>query len=274
MQAELRMPAVAGRFYPGTQAALERDLGRCFGTALGRAPRERAIAVLSPHAGWVYSGAIAAETFARILPPRTALILCPNHTGLGSRRSVWDAGAWRLPGGDVPVDEPLARALVASAGLESDRAAHLREHAIEVQLPFLRRLNAELRIVPICLGRLSLDECLRTGESIATALLAGSSAETTTIVASSDMSHYLPAETARVLDARALWRVIALDPEGLYRTVVEHDISMCGFIPTTVALAAARRLGAKRAELVRYGNSGDTSGDFESVVGYAGAVIA
>jgi AmmeMemoRadiSam system protein B len=266
---EIRPPAVAGRFYPSNPERLTLELERYLAPAPGA--QSDAAAVVAPHAGWMYSGAIAGQTYARIRVPQSVVVLCPNHTGLGARRSIWCAGAWRLPGGDVTIDAELAERVRELAGLEDDRLAHAREHAIEVHLPFLRAKNPSFVCVPICLSRLTLADCKKVGEGLARAL--DQLRPRPLLVASTDMSHYISAEAAEKLDRLALDRVEALDPEGLYEVVTGRDISMCGYIPTTVTLFAVRALGAKRAELVRYGNSGETSGDFEQVVGYAGLVI-
>ena len=203
--------------------------------------------------------------------PRSAIVLCPNHTGMGTRRALSPADAWRLPVGDLVVDQELTRALVEKAGLEPDALAHQQEHAAEVQLPFLWAQNPKVQIAVACLSSLSARECVQIGEGIARAI---GERRDVLLVASTDMSHYIAAGEAKRLDAMALERVQALDAEGLHRVVGENDISMCGFIPTSVVLAAARQLGAKAATLVRYGNSGETSGDFDEVVGYASLVIS
>jgi hypothetical protein len=261
-----RSSAVAGRFYPGDAARLRAEVQRCLGTPHPQA----AAAVVGPHAGYVYSGAILGETYAEVAVPETVIIMCPNHTGLGARRSCWHRGRWLLPGGAIAVDEALADALVEHAGLERDVDAHRREHAIEVHLPFLRELQPAVRIVPVVLAPLRADDCVRLGEQIAEVLRGR---DDVLVVASTDMSHYIDAAEAKRLDTLAIERVLALDPVGLHRTVETHDISMCGYVPTTVALAAALRRGATQAHLVRYGNSGERSGDFDRVVGYAGFVI-
>jgi AmmeMemoRadiSam system protein B len=273
---EVRLPAVAGRFYPGDADTLARDV-RGFLDAPGQSiPRSEARMVMVPHAGYRYSGAIAGETYRTIRPRTRAVVLCPNHTGLGERRAVSPARAWQLPGGDVRCDDELRELLVQHVGLVCDAAAHAREHAIEVQLPFLRAMAPAGTFAAVCLAGLSLDECLRAGEGIARAVRAASAQDGGEIllVASTDMSHYVPAEVARKQDELALDRVRGLDPEGLYETVQRRRISMCGYVPATVAIAAARALGATSAEIVRYGNSGETSGDLASVVGYAGARVA
>lgn len=263
-----RAPAVAGRFYPGDAAALEREVRGFLESDATPAP---AVAVIAPHAGYLYSGAIAGAAYARAVVPRSAIVLCPNHTGMGARRALWPSGSWRLPGGELKVDEALAERLREAAGLEPDSLAHLHEHSAEVQLPFLQARNPEVRIVPLCLSSLGLRECVGLGEAIARVI--APERREVLLVASTDLSHYLAADEARRLDRLALERVEALDPEGLYETVETNDISMCGYLPTTVVLAAAHVLGARAATLVRYGHSGETSGDLDQVVGYAGMLI-
>jgi MEMO1 family protein len=222
---------------------------------------------MAPHAGYRYSGALAGIAFGSVEVPARVIVLCPNHTGAGVRASVWPNGAWNLPLGNVPVDEELARLLVAETVLEPDFEAHRREHAIEVELPFLLVRQPKLECVPICLARLSLSECVALGEGIAKVTRA--LGQDVLLVASSDMSHYISAEQAKQLDEQALARMTALDPEGLHRTVETQQISMCGYVPATVALAYARACRATRSELLGYGNSGDASGDRDRVVGYA-----
>lgn len=265
---ERRTAAVAGRFYPGDAARLSAEIAAR--TPAGASAIE-VRALVAPHAGYVYSGAIAAETWARARVPATVVILCPNHTGRGVAGSLWSGGAWSIPGAEVAIDTTLRDALLEHTELELDRDAHLREHAIEVQLPLVHARRADVRIVPIVLARMDRARCRRLGEGIARAIAAcGSEA---LLVASTDMSHYVPAETARQLDARALAHVVALDPDGLHALVERERITMCGYVPTTVALHGALALGAKAAELVRYGNSGEASGDFDRVVGYAGVLV-
>jgi AmmeMemoRadiSam system protein B len=272
MLAEVRPPAVAGRFYPADPAALDAEVKLC----LDGPTAERLVStVVAPHAGYMYSGAIAGETYARAVVPDTVVVLCPNHTGAGVRRSASGATAWAIPGGAVPVAVDLRDRLVQGANLRVDDAAHLREHAVEVHLPFLRAKNRRVSVVPICLGPLSREECVALGDDLARVIGDTSpGVKKTLIVASTDMSHYIPADVAKHLDALAIDRILEVDPEGLYDVVTERDISMCGFVPTTVALAASRSLGARACELVRYGNSGETSGDMDRVVGYAGALIS
>jgi hypothetical protein len=262
-----REPAVAGRFYPGEREALAREVAALLGSA-GDSSLP-ALAILAPHAGYVYSGPVAGATYARVAAPERAVVLCPNHTGLGALAALWPDGGWRTPLGRVRVDAELTERLRACPLVEDDRAAHLREHALEVQLPFLQARRPEVSIAALCLGPLDAEECESVGRAVAEAVRA----RPALIVASSDMSHHLPADLARAKDERALSRLLALDARGLLETVRREDISMCGVVPATVMLVAARELGAHEAELVRYANSGDASGDFESVVGYAGAIV-
>jgi AmmeMemoRadiSam system protein B len=265
-----RMPAVSGQFYPGTASGLSRSL-----LELTREVKERspAIGVVAPHAGYAYSGAVAGELFSSIQIPGRAVVFCPNHTGIGEDAAIMSHGAWRMPWGDVPIDEELAARLEnACPLLREDASAHSREHSIEVQLPFLHRFRPDVRIVPVALGRLSLENCRELGENAADAI-AGDS-ERPLLVASSDMSHYVPDAVARKKDRLAIDRMLALDPEGLYATVRTERISMCGVLPATVVLFAARRLGATSARLIRYATSGDVSREFDQVVGYAGLAFA
>ncbi|BDG01877.1 AmmeMemoRadiSam system protein B [Anaeromyxobacter oryzae] len=266
----VREPAVAGSFYTGGASALAVEVD-AFLAGAGPA-RAQALGIVAPHAGYVYSGAVAGAVFGRVDVPARVIVLGPNHTGLGrARAALYPEGAWRTPLGEVPVDPGLTRALAAAPGVRPDPLAHLREHALEVQIPFLQRARPEgLSIAALCLAHLSYDECEALGGAVADAALAAGAL----VVASSDMSHYIPAEAARAADGRAIERILALDPEGLYDVVHAEEISMCGIIPATVMLVAARARGATRAELVRYANSGDVTGDHRHVVGYAGILVA
>jgi AmmeMemoRadiSam system protein B len=264
-----RSPAVAGQFYPGSPDRLSRTVAE-----LTRDVEEKlqAIAVVSPHAGYVYSGAVAGELFSSVRIPRKVIVFCPNHTGYGEEAAIVSHGSWRMPWGKVPLDADLAgRLKEACPLLLEDTTAHSREHSLEVQLPFLHRFRPDFRLVPVALGRLSLEDCRVLGEAAAGVI--ESEAERPLLVASSDMSHYVTDAAARNKDRMAIDRVLALDPEGLYRTVRSERISMCGVIPATVALFAARRLGATRALLIKYATSGEVSRDFEQVVGYAGLAV-
>lgn len=269
MSASPRAPAVAGRFYPGDPGDARTQAEHLVDLPGGAA--EPAIAIVVPHAGWMYSGEIAGRTWGATVVPRRVIVLCPNHTGRGVRRSLWSGGAWQLPTGDVAIDEAMRDAVKRHCGLALDRAAHESEHAIEVQLPLAQARRADLLLTAVCLAGVPLPELQAIGEGLARCVR--EAGEPVLIVASTDMSHYLPADLAAELDTLALQRLLALDPAGLHDTVSQHGISMCGVQPTAAALFAARALGATRAHLVRYGNSGETSGNYDRVVGYAGVVI-
>ncbi|MBI5420378.1 MAG: AmmeMemoRadiSam system protein B [Deltaproteobacteria bacterium] len=265
----IRFPAVAGRFYPESPRELDRTVRRMTRDIAVKLP---ARGIVVPHAGFIYSGPVAGEVFSSVEVRERQVVFCPNHTGSGENAAIMSRGAWRMPWGDAPIDEDLAgRLLAASPLLTEDDTAHKGEHSLEVQLPFLRRFRESFRFVPIALGRLSLSDCRSLGEAIAGAIRDDPSPPL--LIASSDMSHYEPDATARRKDGKAIERILALDPEGLYRTVRSERITMCGVIPATVVLFAAVSLGATEARLIKYATSGDVSGDYGQVVGYAGLAV-
>lgn len=266
----LRSPAVANQFYPGNRSALESVLARLIPPIEAK---QHAFGIMSPHAGYIYSGKVAGHTFARIKIPREVVILGPNHHGFGHQASMFHRGGWETPLGVVPIAEDLADAILSSCPIvAADVTAHRFEHSLEVQVPFLQTLVTELSIVPICIGRLSLENLLNIGDSLATAFQGRT--DHPLIVASSDMTHYETGERARHQDQLALDKIVSLDPDGLYKTVSTNRISMCGVLPTVIMLQACRRLGATNAEVVLYSNSGDVTGDQSEVVGYAGVIIS
>jgi hypothetical protein len=270
----IRQPVFAGHFYPADADLLRRDVESHIlasrPTGGGRRP---ALALVVPHAGYIYSGSVAGATYAAAELPAVLLILCPNHTGAGRPIAAMSSGAWATPLGEVPVDEALAgRLLETCAGLEVDARAHAREHSLEVQLPFLQVALGAFTFVPVCVGTGKLDALLDLGRGIARAI--AESERRIGIVVSSDMSHYVPADVARARDQAAIERMVAVDPEGLHREVRERDISMCGYAPAVAGLEAARRGGAASGRLIAYASSGDTTGDYDSVVGYAGLVFS
>jgi AmmeMemoRadiSam system protein B len=258
----VREPAVAGRFYPGSAERLAAEVDGFLRPVATRAP---ALGLVAPHAGYLYSGAIAGDLYRRVEIPERALVLGPNHTGLGAAVALWPGGRWRTPLGELAIDTGLTAALGKAPGVELDDQAHLHEHSLEVQLPFLQRSRPDVRVAALCLGPLSWKACEALGKAIALAVAPAGAL----LVASSDMSHYVSAAEARRKDRLAIDRILALDPAGLYEVVRRERISMCGFIPATVMLVAARELGATGAELVRYGHSGEVTGDDDQVVGYA-----
>ena len=269
MATQVRRPAVAGRFYPGDAETLRRDIHQ-YVSVTGN--KIHAIGCVAPHAGYMYSGHVAGAVYARLELPKRYIILCPNHTGVGEPLAMMSEGSWRTPLGDVAIDTELAKALMGRFPLLSeDEIAHRAEHALEVQLPFLQELTGDFKFVPITVGTSRFDALSALG--IAMAQVIENSGERVLIVASSDMNHYEPDAATRVKDRKAIDKVLALDPKGLYDTVQQENISMCGFGPTVAMLTAARKLGAKSAQLVKYATSGDVSGDQETVVGYAGIAV-
>jgi MEMO1 family protein len=269
MNAAIRHPAVAGQFYPREREELAAEVRSYLSTADAALP---AIGVMAPHAGYIYSGAVAGAVFAATVIPEICIVLCPNHTGKGVPLSILSGSAWETPLGMVEADERLAEALKKQFPLlTEDTAAHRQEHGIEVELPFLLEKNPRLKIVPITLGTRQYEVLEGLGDAIA-AVVDKQSARVL-IVASSDMNHYENDAITRVKDRKAIDRMLALDTRGLFDVVMREDISMCGMGPAVVMLTAARKLGAKSAQLIRYATSGDVSGDRDRVVGYAGVVV-
>ncbi len=268
----IRRPAVAGRFYPNDADILRSEVDDYLARGRGDAEPRLAAAVMAPHAGYAYSGGIAGQLFAAIEVPRRVVILCPNHTGVGRRVAIIRDGAFAIPGADIPIDSELADELIGAIdNAAEDHVAHQNEHAIEVELPFLLARQPDLRIVPIVLSGLGEDAAVAVGAAIhrATSKLD----EPVLVVASSDMSHFLPDDEARAVDHQALEALLDFDPVGLYRTVKDNHISMCGFIPATAMLAYARACDLDPPELIGYATSGDAFGDYSRVVGYAGVAI-
>jgi AmmeMemoRadiSam system protein B len=265
-----RSPAVENMFYPGDRRKL-RDQLKAF-VKPSSAPK-RVLAAISPHAGYMYSGGVAGAVFSQIKIPESVVILGPNHRGLGARVAVESTGSWEMPMGAVPINETLARLIIDKAGdtIQADPEAHAMEHSIEVQIPFLQALQADLTIVPICVSHIVLTACEQVG--LALADVVRDYGKPVLLVASTDMTHYESQEAAKTKDHLAIDRILDLDPKGLYNVVAENRISMCGVVPTTIVLAACKALEATKAELVQYATSGDVTGDYGQVVGYAGFVI-
>jgi len=236
------------------------------------AEKQDVIGLVSPHAGYVYSGPVAGAVISRVRFKDTFVIIGPNHTGSGKPLSIMTEGKWQTPLGDVDIDSELARHLLSiSQHLQEDDAAHQFEHSIEVQLPFLQYFKPDIKIVPITLSFASLDAYREIGKEIARAIR--ETQKEAVIMASSDMTHYEAQETAARKDRQAIDAILRLDEDELFRRVEQYNISMCGCAPVASLIAAARELGATSAELVKYQTSGDTSGDYSAVVGYAGIII-
>lgn len=269
----VRHPAVAGLFYPAQPAALLSAVQSLLGEV--DAVAAPAVAAIAPHAGYVYSGRTAAQVFARLEVPRRCVVLAPNHTGAGAAvqgGSVYAVGALVTPVGEIPVDETLAASLLAQCPLlEDDPDAHRREHAVEVELPFLLARRPDVTVVPIVLGWGDWPRTRALGEALAAAV--GASPEPVLLIASSDMNHYESAEVGGAKDRLALEPALRLDGEELLAVTRKHRVTMCGRVPTAAVLHAARLLGATKGELIHYSHSGMVTGDDNQVVGYAGVIV-
>jgi AmmeMemoRadiSam system protein B len=265
-----RKPAVANLFYPGDKRQLEEQLD----SFIEPSPEpKRAMAAISPHAGYIYSGGVAGAVFSRIRIPEVVLILGPNHRGGGAPVAVYASGSWDMPSGSVPINEDLANLVLQAVGgkIKDDARAHAMEHSIEVQVPFLQMLRPDVTIVPISVSQAGYDTCEEIGQALGKVVK--DCGKEVLLVASTDMTHYESQDEAEAKDRLAIDRILSLDPKGLLSTVTQHGISMCGVIPTTIVLAACRAMGASKAELVRYATSGDVTGDYAQVVGYAGLIV-
>lgn len=267
-----RIPVVAGQFYPGDRATLDQQVRACLSLAQDKAQAPTLLA-MAPHAGWVYSGAVAGATLGQANLAGTVLLLGPNHTGLGKPLAVWPRGRWLFPGGGLDVDEELAALLMErEPRLEPDQAAHLREHSLEVLVPFLAALNPDTKIVPVAVAQPDAQTLMSVGKTIGR-VLRGIGREVSLVV-SSDMSHFVTHDEAQEQDGRALDPALALNPTLFHQTVREGGISMCGVLPMTLALAAAIELGASATEITGYATSGEVNGDLARVVGYAGFIAS
>ncbi len=280
---EVRRPAVAGRFYSSNPEVLSRDLKGYTGTPSpspgGPVNADifvNALGCVVPHAGYIYSGHVAGAVYRRLPPRPCYIILGPNHFGRGAPLAIVSSGSWLTPLGEARIDSTMAHDLSESCHLISeDRVAHAGEHSLEVHLPFLQHTVGSFQFVPIAVGLGGYAALESLGGGIVKAVKrAQASVRPVMIIASSDMNHYEADAVTRLKDGKAIEAILALDPKGLYDVIRSEDISMCGYGPTVAMLTAARELGACRAELVKYATSAETSGDFDTVVGYAGIVIA
>jgi AmmeMemoRadiSam system protein B len=265
----IRNPVVAGMFYPGSTSSLREQLENFIDEGLAK---EEVLGLVSPHAGYMYSGYVAGAVISRIVVKDTFIIIGPNHTGLGQPFSIMSEGIWRTPLGEVEIDTVLARrVLESSSHLKDDVVAHLEEHSIEVQLPFLQYIKPDIKIVPIVLAQGTSDIYKDIGGVIAKSIKDLN--REAVIMASSDMNHYEPQEIAIGKDNKAIEAILQLDIDELLNRVAEFHISMCGYGPTASLIAACKVLGATQAELVMHKTSGDVTRDYQSVVGYAGILI-
>lgn len=235
--------------------------------------KEKAVCVVSPHAGFEYSGAVAGAVFSSVQLPGTFVILGPSHRPIQSRIAIMKQGIWETPLGDVSIDSSLAELMMTHTDLiEEDEIAHAHEHSLEVQLPFIQCLREDVAIVPLCLSyHLSFEELEELGQAIAEGIREYK--QDVLVVASTDMSHYVAQSVAKQKDFLAIERILELDARGLHDIVERENISMCGFQPTTSAIVASNELGGEKASLVLYQTSGDRTGNYSEVVGYAGIRI-
>lgn len=268
---KVREPAVAGKFYPGESATLAKELELLF-APYATAKKSQAIACMAPHAGYVYSGGVAAAVFSRLELPKRIVILGPRHYPRGANLAINAEGAWRTPLGLAQIDEELAASLMQEfPALQEGEVAHAREHSIEVELPFLQMSSPDWKFVPIAIGTQDFQILSGLGTALAAAI--AKIGEAVLIVASSDMNHYEPDAVTRKKDFRAIDHILRFDARGLLETVKREGITMCGVGPAVAALTAANLLRATQAELIKYGTSGDAFGDRDEVVGYAGLIF-
>lgn len=264
----IRKASVAGRFYPGGPDTLRDEVDRL----IVQGVKEDAVAVIAPHAGYVYSGKVAGQVYGQVALPVSIILLGPNHTGMGTSVSVMSKGEWETPLGRTKIDSDLAEEILASSPLFSyDVDAHLLEHSLEVQLPFIQYIRKDARIVPITVMRATVGECAEMGRSLA-GVISGR-IEKVLMVVSSDMNHYESDAVTRKKDRHAIERALKLDGKGLLEVTSKEDITMCGALPAAIALEAARALGARAGKLASYATSGEVNGDMSQVVGYAGIII-
>jgi AmmeMemoRadiSam system protein B len=267
--AMIREPAVAGQFYPANPHHLRRDIQSYL---VPSEPLLDAGGIVAPHAGYMYSGAVAGAAYSAVRIPGRFILLGPNHTGRGTALALHPAGQWRTPLGLADIDDEISKLLLSECDLlAEDKAAHAREHSLEVQIPFLQVLAGSPRFAAVCIGTADYGTLETLGHALARVIRKVS--EPVLLIASSDMSHYERADVASRKDRCAIDEMVDLNPKGLYQTVMEKDISMCGFAPAVALLTACRDLGAREGRLIRYANSGDVSGDYGQVVGYAALAV-
>ena len=265
----IRKPAVAGQFYPGTEASLKKELARLIPKNI---TVKNAFGVMLPHAGYVYSGQVAGATLSSVNISEDIIILGPNHTGYGKPFSIMSDGAWSTPLGEAKINNELAKTILDKSDLvEEDATAHIYEHSIEVELPLIQYLKNSFSFVPIAIAGADIEDYKRLGNQLSCAVSEFN--KDVLLIASSDMTHYEPHDAAEKKDSMAINSILKLDIDELMGNLTKYDISMCGYAPVCVMLACAKKLGATAGKLIKYQTSGDVSGDKSSVVGYAGIVI-
>jgi AmmeMemoRadiSam system protein B len=263
----MRAPAVSGQFYPRNKNDLDREISRCFEGV--PADEKQVLGAVVPHAGYIYSGNTAAYVYSVLPEADTFVILGPNHTGYGSPVSV-SSENWSTPLGEVGSDNEFIKALPKRI-IDTDETAHKYEHSIEVQLPFLQHRFSDFKIVPICMGMQDEETALDVGSELAEAVRKVN--KKVVIIASSDFSHYKPDKVAREDDAYFINSILDMDMPGFYRKLYERNASVCGYGTIAAMLTVSKEIGATKATLLKYSTSGDTTGDFSAVVGYAGIIV-
>jgi AmmeMemoRadiSam system protein B len=267
----VRLPAVAGRFYPSNPAELSAQI-RAYLSPENKLTPRNVKACLVPHAGLMYSGHVAGSVFSSIQIPKKVLVLGVRHRPPGSPAAIVSSGVWRTPLGDAEIDHELAEKLrVACPLLTEDPIAHSKEHSLEMQIPFLQVLSPGFRFVPIALGTAHFEALVKVGEAIGEVLAA--EGQEVLLVTSSDLNHYEDDATTRVKDRKAIEQLLSMDARGLYDVCRKEEISMCGLGPAVAMLRALQVLKSSKAELLRYATSADRAGDPSAVVGYAGVVF-
>ncbi len=271
MSDKIRQPQVAGQFYPSSSQGLKNQIEAFIDK---QAQKLDVIACMLPHAGYIYSGSVAAQTVSRINIKNKVILLGPNHTGYGARYSIMPEGIWQTPLGEIRIDSNLAGEILnRSQYLEADNAAHTYEHSLEVELPFFQYFKTDFKIVPIIFLSDAFAELKEIGVEIASTIKERNIKDSTLIVASSDMTHYESQDQAQKKDKEAIQAILELNEDKLMDRVQRLNISMCGYAPAITMISAAKLLGAKTTKLIKYQTSGDVTGDKSSVVGYAGIII-
>lgn len=279
----IRKPAVAGLFYDSNPDKLRRDIEHCFNHKLGpgKIPKlgsyekNRIFGAVVPHAGYSCSGPVAANAYYEIAKngfPKTFVILCPNHTGLGTGISVFTEGNWETPLGKVKIDEEFAKQIMINSQLiDSDSSAHIKEHSCEVHLPFLQYFSDDFEIVPIVMWMQDMGSATDVANAIVTT--SKELNKPISIIASTDLTHYENQESAQKKDALILDAIANMDEFALVDAVENNNITMCGYGPTIATIKSSRDLGSKKGKILKYATSGDTCGDSDSVVGYCSAIF-
>jgi hypothetical protein len=258
----VREAAVAGGFYPKEEAQLIKRLGSFF---KGASKEKKSCCVIAPHAGYIYSGRIAACSFGALRKADTFMVLSPNHTGLGEMISVSDADFWETPLGRVAVDRGLRQVILEKLGIKADGVAHVQEHSCEVQIPFLQFLFPEAKVLPITL----MAQELSALEKLGSVLFEACGGKNIGVIASSDFSHFVEENEAKKKDLAAIRLIEKIDFAGFHSLVMRQNLSICGFSPITALLVFCKKKGLKKGRLLKYGTSATVTKDKSSVVGYA-----